>query len=202
VKERPCFWAPDYAWLSLLKPQPGRGLRIGAAQQLALLDSADQTLAASTTANVTFNANTIVPGSWVPPAMNQAILFESLNATVVARDTSAKLQVNLMLAGSIGDGVSVPPTIVSVLGYPTAFPTIVALGVRQVCVPPIVLLLPRPAPAANGPSFVFVIQNTDGAGAHTYRRAFNATFRIIDNCDFSSGPTIPGAGISPEYDTG
>jgi hypothetical protein len=190
---RSCYWSPDYSWLSLLKPQAGRTLQVSGPLQINQQDAANQNLAASTSVFANFTANTITAGVWTPPLPNQAVLIENLRCWIQATDNSGKLELQNAACG-LGDGFSFVALVAS-FAMPFTYPALTNTGAYYVSAQPIPLLIPRPVPAVNGPNAFFWILNTDGAGAHTYKRGIAFTYRIIDNVDFSSGPSIPGAGV-------
>jgi len=193
---RNCFWSPDYSFLSLLVPQPGRVLQVSPPLLINVQDASNQSLAASTTSNFQWSANTLVAGSWVAPNANQAVMFESLAFGVQATDNSGKLQLSAAFLG-LGDTVTKLP-----MFSPAVLPfTFSAVNNQQVFFSgqlPIALLVPRPVgtPSPNGPNGNITITNTDGASAHTFKRVLQMTYRIIDQVDWSTGPTLPGAGLA------
>jgi len=192
---RQCFWVPDYSWISLLKPAPGYALSISAPMQLIAQDAANQTLAASTVGGAGFTLNTLVPGTWVAPGANQAVLFENIGGSILVTDNSGKIQI-LNVTASLGDNFT-NPALVSTSALPFTFPALLNNIARWVTAQPVPLMLPRPTPSANGPAFGITLLNTDGAASHTYKRTISLTFRLIGPCDFSSGPVLPGSGEQP-----
>lgn len=195
AERRHCSWSPDYAWLSMLRPQTGKVLEIGPPLSMAVQDSANQTINASIVANVTFSANTLTAGIWTPPGLNQAVLIESLRAAVIETDANGKIQINLallMTGDTINSGI---PAFLSCGVLPFTQPAIANVTTWIVGENPMPLILPRPTVSANGPLVQFVITNTDASNSHTYKRNITYSYRIISNCDFTAGPTIPGSGI-------
>jgi len=178
----------------MLTPLPGRVMNISAAQAVNVGDSANQSLALSTFLQGSFTANTFAAGNWTVPGQNQAIVFESMRFTIVPQDNSGKLQI---LAGfiNLGDPVTTCPG-VSLCPEPYTFPAASGVGgYVWTATLPVPLLVPRPLASANGPLAIFYMNNTDAAGAHTYRRNLAYTYRVIDGVDFSSGAALGGGGI-------
>jgi len=189
---RNCFWAPDYSYLSFLKPIAGRFLAFGPSVSLTAYDSADQSLAANANTWMSFNLNTIRAGTWQQPQVNQAIVVENLISSLQCRDATGNLQITSFQVAT--DEICYAP--MSFGGaMPFNMPKTTSFYFICVGIQPIPLLLRRPgSPQASGPQANFSVINTSATVAALYRRYLGITFRIVDNVDFSSGPAIPGAG--------
>jgi len=189
---RSCFWVPDYAFLSLLKPMAGRTLLIGPPLRAVGADSANQTLAASTTAAVSINFNTVTAGSLQMPNVNQVFMWESLSGTLTATDASGKLQITeSVLYHNGGFSQFAGPNMAPL---PFTFPALSGRNWVVVGTNPIPLQYGQPSDP-NGPTFYVTLTNTDGSASHTYKRQIAGIYRLIDNVDLSSGPAMPGAGV-------
>jgi hypothetical protein len=194
--ERNCHWCPDYAWISLLKPQPGRAMRIGPRQTLNINDAANQTLALSAVTSVFIEPNAILAASWTKPAPNQAIFFENIGFGLQNVDASGKLQLLSVTQATIGNLTGAPITGLSA-PLPFTFPALANFQLWWNLVNPVPLWTTQVG--AFGPFCFALLNNTDAGAGHTFKRLVSLTWRVIDNVDFSSGPAIPGAGISAEF---
>lgn len=189
-----CRWAPDFTFLSLLSPQHGKVLEVSLPQQVIVQDSANQTQNASTISQVSFAATNILAACFPTLLNNQAVLFESLRAGMTCTDNSGKLAILTAVMihnDSIFTGI---PAIFSGNTLPWTAPAFNGAALWLQALTPIPLLIPRPAVGVC-PSATFLVQNTDGASSHTFKRAWVMSYRIISNIDFSVGPALPGSGI-------
>jgi hypothetical protein len=200
MPERHCFWTPDYSWLSLLRPTPEQVLTVSQAMQAYTADAAAGalTIAANAIVTVNWSLNDIVPGTWKPPLVNQAVVFESITFAVGQHDATGNITVQAVWL-SLGEGYTLAPIGASV-AVPYTFPQVADNFVWWWSIPPSQLLIPRNTasaplvPSANGPRAYAVLRNADGAASHTYRRAMAATWRLVQPCEFSSGASLPGGG--------
>jgi hypothetical protein len=156
------------------------------------VDTADQTLAASGISQVNFAFNTVLAGTYTPPAMNEAHYFEVLAARLVEQDGNGKLQVLRMTFNS-DMGANWVPTYGQAM--PFTFPAAAGIGAMAWVAAPVPLYYGSKAGSgvlanAAGPFLQFVIVNTDGAGSHTYRRLLSGLYRIIRNIDPTTGPIL------------
>lgn len=188
---RSCFWVPDFAFLSLLKPIFGRTLQIGPSVRVVGADSSNQTLAASTAVSTTINFNTNTAGTLAMPGANQVYLWESMSGTITAEDASGKLQISRVVLYLNGGFSFLLGPMASSL--PWTFPALVSNWTLMGQFP-IPLQYGQPVDT-NGPSFNTLLVNTDASNSHTYRRQITGVYRLVDNVDLSWGPSVPGAGV-------
>jgi hypothetical protein len=155
------------------------------------MDAASQTLALSSWVYGAVPANTLSP--WLALGPNQAILFEHLRVGIRADDNSGHLVLAQLTIG-LGDIATIAPQSPAGFSLPYTFPPVANFPtVTVTCSSPPLLVAPRQL--INGPSITYTLQNNDAAAAHTFRRIIACTYRIIDNVDFSTGPSLPGAGV-------
>jgi hypothetical protein len=181
----------------MLKPQPARTLAIGPRRTLVAIDAAP--IAAPAGYNLlNWYANLITPGALPPPATGTAIVYEVASFTLIASDASADLvvtnaQINMPILGSV------PARSLVILPY-TFPPTVGALGYTVSTTDMWVdIVVGTPTAGELGGPIVYMEVNNKDAVAHTYTRYMSLTYRVIENVDPTSGPGVPGAGLSPEF---
>lgn len=190
---RNCHWAPDYAWLSLLKPQQGQVMSISGPLSFFVADSANQSLAASGVVTGNFGPNTLVAGSYAMPLANEVHFFETLGGLLQCKDASGKLQV-LQMGFSCGNGPYIGAN--SSFAYPFTFPAAANIQCVGNAISPIPLVYPAiQGVAGAGPFFHFTMVNTDAVNARLYARNIYGVYRVIHNVDLTTGPAIAGAGV-------
>lgn len=160
-----------------------RRVMVGPRQYLNVQDATDQTVAASGVVFVSYGANNIAAGSWSKPPANAGVIFEHLRANISGQDASGKLAITIPLVLGTGPIVNAP---ISAYALPLPF-TFPASNVRYEirALTPMPAYQPTDGDFSIGPTATFTIINTDGAAAHTYRRALVAIYRYFFDFDYT-----------------
>jgi hypothetical protein len=164
-------------------PQTTR-IMVSPRQTIVGNDTADQSLALSTTVQVNYSASTIVPTAWVAPPAGVGVVIESLRGSIVATDTSGSLRVVGGLNANIGPVATAE--LAPFMGpLPFSFWALLNATYRIQAHIPCQVYLPSDGAWTAGPGFSVVIANSDAALAHTYRRYLYCTFRYVYDIDYT-----------------
>lgn len=159
-------------------------IMVGPRKTVSLSDSTPQSLAASTSLNFAWNANTIAAGTWTPPPTGVGVVIEMFRGAIQCADASGKLQI-------VGPAIlsHIPGMHVGAAWNPNALPFTYPLLINVMwtltALTPMPPYLPTDGPYSNGPAVQMILTNTDGAGAHTYNRYIGYVYRYVYDIDTS-----------------